>query len=70
MTNTMNYEVGDIIVYRPRGGTGYRQAVVIARDPDIKNGRPGFDAEALPPDGTFFVWGYDEDIVEVRPARG
>lgn len=65
MTNTMNYEVGDIISYRPFGGGG-RRVRVTARYDDIKNGRPGFDGElvnASPDDLYTSVWGFDSQIV-------
>lgn len=62
------YEVGDVVEYRPFGG-GLRAVRVCDKDSDIKNGRPGFDGYLLDEEGDEFkeatVWGYDEQIVRV-----
>ena len=65
--NPLDYVVGDKITYRNfLGGptTGY----VVSKDPDIKNGRAGFDL-ATTPDGNAVVWGYDDQIVRVVPTH-
>jgi hypothetical protein len=59
----MDYKVGDVIEYQTF--TGNRRRVLVEyRDPDIKNGRPGFDGVSLSEDG-MGVWGYDSQIVRV-----
>lgn len=57
--STVTYAVGDRITYVPFLG-GRRTGTVIARDPDIKNGRAGFDMET--DDGETF-WGYDSQVI-------
>ena len=55
--------VGDTILQRTSTGQ-MRRVKVTARDPDIKNGRPGFDGQtdtAL----EWGVWGYDDQVVRV-----
>lgn len=62
----MEYSVGDIITYYTFGGTR-RTVRVDFRDPDIKNGNPGFDATIVDgPDTGMSVWGYDDQIAEVH----
>ena len=56
----MKYEIGDTIEYQPFGGST-RIVTVRYKDRDIKNGRPGFDADD--------VWGYDYQIVRVIPRN-
>ena len=58
MQKPLNYEVGDTVIYSPFGG-GRRTVVVEEKDPDIKNGRPGFAGGE--------VWGYDYQIITVIP---
>jgi len=60
----MEYDVGDIIEYNTFGG-GSRRVAVTNREPDVKNGRPGFDGIMSTPEGTVSVWGYDDQIVRV-----
>jgi hypothetical protein len=57
MAKNLDYEVGDTITYRPFCGPK-RTGVVIEKDEDIKNGRPGFSMEDH--------WGYDDQITDVR----
>lgn len=62
----MHYEIGDTIVYRAFGGER-RVVRVDDKDPDIKNGRPGFDGTIV--EGANIgqtVWGYDDQIVSTR----
>lgn len=59
----MDYTVGSIVEYRAFGG-GVRVVRITARHADIKNGRPGFDAEYLS-GSDYDVWGYDSQIVRV-----
>jgi hypothetical protein len=62
--------VGDIVHYSPFGG-GNRRVKVTNREPDIKNGRPGFDGYLLDDIGARVangeVWGYDDQITRVEP---
>jgi hypothetical protein len=60
------YETGDVITYRAFGKV-LRTVRVSTREPDVKNGRPGFDGQVIdgPERGTD-VWGYDSQIEEVR----
>lgn len=63
----MEYNVGDTITYRAFGGV-LRVVRVEEKDPDIKNGQPGFDGTVIEgPDAGMSVWGYDDqiEIVEV-----
>jgi hypothetical protein len=61
-----SYNEGDVIVYRPFGG-GTRVVLVDEKESDIKNGRPGFAGSILMgEDIGMGVWGYDDQIVEVR----
>jgi hypothetical protein len=77
-TDVVEYEVGDVIVYKPLGGPSFRTCRVIERHANIEDtGRAGFDAVELDPltyevrrdqfrrDREQHVWGYDEHIVEV-----
>jgi hypothetical protein len=72
----MHYAIGDIVVYRPGYDSELRRVRITNRDPDIKNGRPGFDGEMLDDSLRIDevdlviggVWGYDEQIVEVEPG--
>lgn len=58
------YNEGDIIVYRT--ATGLRTVLVDYRDPDVKNGRPGFEGTVTEgAEKGRDVWGYDEQIVRV-----
>lgn len=61
----MNYSIGDLIRYRARSA-GIRVGVVIEKEDDIKNGRPGFSIRT--PSGELF-WGYDTQIVSVDRAE-
>lgn len=62
----MDYNVGDTIVYSTFGGD-LRVVLVEGKDEDIKNGCPGFDGTVIEgPDIGMGVWGYDNQIVEVR----
>ena len=63
----MDYQIGDVITYQPFGG-GTRRVRVTHKEPDIKNGRPGFDGQLIGdvPDGLGDgVWGYDDQILMV-----
>lgn len=61
----VNYEVGDTIQYRTLIGS-VRTVMVEARDPDIKNGRPGFAGECTAPDSDLGgCWGYDDQVIRV-----
>lgn len=61
----VNYSVGDTIEYRTIIGS-VRKVVVEERDPDIKNGRPGFAGECIYPGSDLGgCWGYDSDIIRV-----
>lgn len=69
---TIHPKVGDIVTYRPFGG-GTRRCKVTGWEGDIKNGRPGFDAELISGDGTDDfgiagggVWGYDDQILTIE----
>lgn len=57
----MNYEIGDLLSYHARSA-GRRTGVVIDKDDDIKNGRPGFSIRCA--DGSTY-WGYDDQILGV-----
>lgn len=60
----MDYKVGDTVVYA--SADGQRSILVDDKDPDIKNGRPGFGGTVVRgPLKGMSVWGYDEQIVEV-----
>ena len=76
----MNYQVGDIIEYKTFDGS-VRLTLVLEKEADIKNGRPGFVgdlvAEIRPgivakAESSFTafsgarVWGYDNQVVAVR----
>ncbi len=62
----MEYEAGDVIVYRPFGG-GLRRVRVEERLADVKRGRPGFDGVVVSgPEKGQPVWGYDDQIVPLR----
>jgi hypothetical protein len=58
-----SYNVGDKVTWNSMGVR--KTGIVIGREEDIKNGRPGFDAEL--PDGNT-AWGYDHDIISVKPS--
>lgn len=60
---TTTYDIGDTITYRTWGvGPGsVRTGVVVAKEDDIKNGRPGFSLDTS-------VWGYDDQIISVERA--
>lgn len=60
MTNTSEYEVGDIIEYSPYGG-GLRRVKVTAKVEDIKNGEDGFEGVLV--DGELEVWGMNSQIL-------
>lgn len=61
-----DYDVGDIVVYVPFGG-GTRRVLVDTKEPDIKNGRPGFAGSDLDYGGDEAgVWGYDSQIISVE----
>lgn len=61
----MDYSAGDIIEYIPYGGR-LRRVRVDSRDPDIKNGRAGFDGVVVDGDEQgFTVWGYDSQIKRI-----
>ena len=64
---SVNYKVGDTVVYGAFGGK-QRTVVVTAKYEDVKNGEPGFDARPLNRD-TAAYWGYDDQIVFVIPAQ-
>lgn len=65
MATTNDYQVGSIIEYQNFGGKTVRVRV-IDRDPDVKDGRPGFDGEVTGgPDKGVTVWGYDEQVTRV-----
>ena len=62
----MDYEAGDVIVYRTFGG-GLRRVRVVERLADVKHGRPGFDGTVVSgPEKGRDVWGYDHQIVDLR----
>lgn len=62
----MDYEAGDMIVYRTSGG-GLRRVRVLERLRDVKRGRPGFDGTVVSgPEKGLDVWGYDDQIVDLR----
>ncbi len=62
----MDYEAGDVIVYRTYGG-GLRRVRVLERLRDVKRGRPGFDGTVVSgPEKGLDVWGYDDQIVDLR----
>jgi hypothetical protein len=67
-STTPAYEVGDVIAYQTFGQEiGARIVVVTAKEADIKNGRPGFDAVLIDGTGSMSfmpVWGYDDQIVK------
>lgn len=67
----MNYSVGDTVTYATFGG-GLRTGVIIEKFDDVKNGRPGFDMrvedDGLYPGGIELGWGYNDQIVDVKPA--
>ena len=54
-----NYGPGDTVVYEQFGGRR-REVRVEERHAEIKNGEPGFNGDG--------VWGYDRQIIEVRPG--
>ena len=65
----MDYEAGDVIVYRPFGG-GLRRVRVEERLADVKKGRPGFDGVVVSgPEKGQAVWGYDDQIVPLQVLR-
>lgn len=65
----VEYEAGDVIWYRPFGG-GLRRVTVGERLADVKRGRPGFDGIVVSgPEKGMAVWGYDDQIVPLRPVR-
>lgn len=65
----MEYEAGDVIVYRPFGG-GLRRVRVSERLPDVKHGLPGFDGTVVSGAETWLnVWGYDYQIMVGRGDR-
>ncbi|MGH8991177.1 MAG: hypothetical protein ACRDYV_01100 [Acidimicrobiia bacterium] len=62
----MEYEAGDVIVYRVFGG-GLRRVLVEQRLADVKKGRPGFDGTVISgPEKGQAVWGYDHQIVPLQ----
>jgi hypothetical protein len=62
------YEVGSVIEYETFGG-GLRVVRVEVVEANIKNGLPGFDGTVVEgPDRGMSVWGYDDQIVRVRPG--
>lgn len=63
-----DYQVGDTIEVRCAGGI--RVAVVEYRDPDIKNGMPGWDGVCVSDENGGcregdLVWGYDFNVIKV-----
>jgi hypothetical protein len=61
----MDYEAGDVIVYRTFGG-GLRRVRVLERLSNVKHGRPGFDGTVVSgPETGKDVWGYDHQIVNL-----
>jgi hypothetical protein len=63
----MKYKAGDVIWYRPFGG-GLRQVRVVERLSDVKHGRSGLDGIVVRgPEKGAAVWGYDHQIVKLRP---
>lgn len=65
--HTFSYEVGDVVGYEPFGG-GIRRVLVLEKDPDIKNGRPGFVGVTTGPE-IMDVWGYDSQIEFVNVTQ-
>jgi hypothetical protein len=62
----IDYTIGDILIYKAFGDRT-RRVQVTERDPDVKNGQPGFDAILLSGnDAGDSVWGYDWQIVGVE----
>jgi hypothetical protein len=61
--NHHTYSVGDTITYQTFGGGQVRTVRVTDRDPEIKNGSPGFFGTMN--DGAT-VWGYDDQIISVN----
>lgn len=59
----VNYNVGDTIQYRAHGGE-VRTVLVEDKDPDIKNGRPGFAGACVGGD-VGSCWGYDDQVIRV-----
>jgi len=59
-----DYTVGSVIEYASFGPL--RRVKVVAVDPDVKNGRPGFDGTIVsgPEDGQP-AWGYDSQVTRV-----
>lgn len=65
MTNTKDYQVGDIIEYFPFGADSSRRVLVTARVAEQGNRYvPGFDGKLLGL-GSPGVWGYDSQVVRV-----
>jgi hypothetical protein len=69
---TIHPKVGDIVTYRPFGG-GVRRVRVTGWEADVKNGRPGFDADLISSDPSdpdddlgLAVWGYDDQILTIE----
>lgn len=62
----MKYKVGSILTYTCFGG-GSRRVRVTNKDPNIKNGRPGFAGDVLDgPEAGMGCWGYDDQITSVE----
>jgi hypothetical protein len=62
---TPDYEAGDVIEYTAFGRLT-RVAAVEERDPEIKNGQPGFYGSVTGgPENGLWVWGYDDQITRV-----
>lgn len=69
----VNYQVGDVVEQRVFGGM-LRLVLVKERDPDIKNGWPGFSGTEVRETGETVpnpyglgsgVWGYDHQVVRI-----
>lgn len=68
--DTLRYVAGCEITYETFLGQ-QRTCRVEAVHADIKGGRPGFDGTIIDgPDAGRTVWGYDDQIVDVRMEGG
>lgn len=66
---SLDYKAGNLIEYAAFGGER-RIVRVTVKEPDIKNGRPGFDGVVESTRGIGqSVWGYDSQITRIV-ARG
>lgn len=62
-----HYEVGDVVDYYTTFGDDLRTVMITDKEPDVKNGRPGFDGVVISgPEAGLSVWGYDWQIVAVH----